>query len=166
MEAREIMYATDAIVLKKLDIGEADALYALYTKDFGKVVAHAQGVRKNEAKLRGHLEPFSLSAVRLISGRNGEKLIGASLVNFYERMRSRDATLRLASYAAARLNEHCFAGERDDALWNLVSVAFRALDAPAFPEDGEVRFRKEFDENLSLCLGHGSDGGKADADEV
>lgn len=160
------MYATEGIVLKKLDIGEADALYALYTRDFGKVIARAQGIRKNGAKLRGHLESLSLSAVRLINGRNGEKLIGASLVHFYGRMRSRDATLRLASYVAARLNEHCFVGERDDALWNLASAAFRALDAPAFPEDGEARFRKEFDKNLSLCLGHGSDGGKVDADAV
>lgn len=155
------MYATDGIVLKKLDIGEADVLYALYTKDFGKVVARAQGIRKNEAKLRGHMEPFSLSAVRLISGRNGEKLIGASLVHFYERMRARDATLRLAAYAAARLDEHCFAGEQDDALWHLARATFQALDALDFPEDAGPRFRREFDENLSLCLGHGSDGGKS-----
>lgn len=81
---------TDAIVLKKLDIGEHDILYALYTRDCGKVVARATGIRKNEAKLRGHLETLSLSAVRLITGRNGEKLIGATLINFWEQMRSRD----------------------------------------------------------------------------
>lgn len=155
------MYATEGIVLKKLDIGEADVLYALYTKDFGKVVARAQGIRKNGAKLRGHLEPLSLSAVRLISARNGEKLIGASLMNFWERMRARDTTLRLASYVAARLDGHCFAGERDDALWHLASTAFQTLDDADFPEYGEVRFRREFDENLSSCLGHGSDGGKS-----
>lgn len=160
------MYVTEGLVLKKLDVGEADVLYALYTRDFGKVVARAAGIRKNEAKLRGHLEPFSLSAVRLISGRNGEKLIGASLVSFWERMRARDATLRLAAYAAARLDEHCFAGERDDGLWRLACAAFQALDAPDFPDDHEARFRKEFDANLSLCLGHGDDDGKTHADAV
>ena len=162
------MHATDAFVLKKLDIGEADVLYALYTRDFGKVVARAQGIRKNEAKLRGHLEPFSLSVVRLISARHGEKLIGASLVRFGERMRSRDATLRLAAYVAARLDEHCFAGGRDPALWRLADAAFRALDSHEFSEDAEALFRKEFDTNLSLCLGHGDgdDDGKSYDDAV
>src|SRR3989344_4423118 len=114
------MHATDAFVLKKLDIGEADVLYALYTRDFGKVVARAQGIRKNEAKLRGHLEPFSLSVVRLISARHGEKLIGASLVRFGERMRSRDAILRsgvlrmprfarLIATSSPRMPRRCFA---------------------------------------------------------
>lgn len=160
------MYATEGIVLKKLDIGEADVLYALYTRDFGKVVARAAGIRKNGAKLRGHLELLSLSAVRLINGRNGEKLIGASLIYFYERIRARDATLRLAAYVAGRLDEHCFAGERDDALWDIVAAAFRTLDDVDFPEDGEMRFQREFDKNLSLCLGHGSDAGKSAADAV
>lgn len=153
---------TEGIVLKKLDIGEHDALYALYTRDCGKVVARAAGIRKNEGKLRGHLETLSLSAVRLMSGRNGEKLIGATLIKFWERLRSREINLRLASYVMRRVDEQVFAGERDQALWNLMQESFAVLDRDDFSEDRAERFVREFDAGLSRCLGHGGDGGPDD----
>lgn len=152
------MYATDAIVLKKLDIGEHDALYALYTRDYGKITARAAGIRKNEAKLRGHLETLSFSSVRLIAGKHGEKLIGATLVNFWPHLRERDITMRLASYAARRVDEQCFAGERDPALWDFVYGTFAALNVPDFGDDRAEEFAREFDRGLSRCLGHGDDG--------
>ncbi len=149
---------TDAIVLKKLDIGEHDILYALYTRDYGKVTARAAGIRKNEAKLRGHLEPLSLAAVRLIAGKHGEKLIGATLVNFWQHLRSNETNMRLASYVARRVDEQCFPGERDPALWDLMKISFSVLDREDFSEDRAERFVREFDLGLSRCLGHGDNG--------
>lgn len=32
----ESMYATEGIVLKKIDVGENDGVFILYTRDFGK----------------------------------------------------------------------------------------------------------------------------------
>lgn len=142
-------------MLKKLDIGEADALYAIYTEDMGKITARARGIRKNEAKLRGHLEPLSLSAVRLVCGKNGEKLIGAALVNFWERMRSGENTLRLAAYAARRVDEQVFPGERDPALWDLLTATFSVLDREEFSDERAETFIRAFDRSLSRCLGHG-----------
>lgn len=145
---------TQGIVLKKMDIGEADVLYALYTEDFGKITARASGIRKQEAKLRGHLETLSLAAVRLITGRNGEKLIGATLVNFWERLRACETNVRLASYVARRVDEQCFPGEQDPALWDLMKTSFSVLDREDFSEDRAERFVQEFDAGLSVCLGH------------
>jgi len=149
---------TDAIVLKKLDIGEADTLYALYTRDCGKVVARAAGIRKNEAKLRGHLEPLSRAAVRFVTGKNGEKLIGATLINFWERLRRRETNMRFALYIARRVDEQCFPGERDPALWDLMLTNFSALDGEDFSDDRGDYFLREFDVGLSRCLGHGDRG--------
>lgn len=157
------MYHTEGIVLKKLDIGEADGLYALYTRDCGKVVARAAGIRKNGAKLRGHLESLSLSSVRLITGKNGERLIGATLVNFWPQMRSREANMRLAAYVARRVDEQCFPGERDPALWELLQESFFVLDRDDFSDERAERFLREFDSGLSRCLGHGDDGADARA---
>ena len=53
-------YQTKAIVLKREDIFEADRVYNLYTEEFGKVRAIAGSVRKINAKLSGHLEPFNI----------------------------------------------------------------------------------------------------------
>ena len=149
------MYATEGIVLKKMDIGEADMLYAIYTRDYGKVRAVAQGIRKAEAKLRGHLEPLSLSAIRFIIGRGGEKLIAASLIRFYGNMRSREMTLGMASAVAAEIDQRCFPGERDDAVWDLVRGSFELLDADGFPDEQASEFLDGFRSRLSVCLGYG-----------
>ena len=53
------MYTTEGIILKKIDVGEANALFTIYTKDYGKIRAVAQGVKKEGAKLQGHLEPLA-----------------------------------------------------------------------------------------------------------
>ncbi len=58
---------TEAIVLDKEDSGEADSRIFLYTKDFGKVIAKATGIRKIVSKLASHLEPLDYLNVRLVS---------------------------------------------------------------------------------------------------
>lgn len=150
---------TEGIVLKKLDIGEAGVLYSIYTRDYGKIRAVAQGIRKEQAKLRGHLEPLSLSAIRFVIGKGGERIIAASLVHFWENLRSRPTTLRLASSVAAEIDEQCFAGERDDGLWDLVRGSFGILDADKFPDEQAPPFLDSFRARLSGCLGYGEGGG-------
>ncbi len=150
------MYTTQGIILKKMDVGEADALYTIYTKDFGKIQALARGIRKEGAKLRGHLESLSLSAIRFVAGRGRERLIAASLICFGEGMRSRETTLGLAFQIAERIDTHCFPGERDAALWELLSGSLSMLDGSTFDDGAAPRFLQEFDARLQMCLGYGS----------
>lgn len=149
------MHSTEGIVLKKLDVGEHDALYAIYTKDYGKVKTLAQGVRKEEAKLRGHLEPLSRARIQFVIGRGGEKLIGATLADFFPRMRARETTLRLAAAAAADIDARTFPGERDDGVWRLIAETFAALDAEDFYES-ETTFLVGFRSRLREVLGYGA----------
>ncbi len=72
-------YQTKAIVLKRENIFEADRLYHLYTEDFGHVRAIAGGVRKINAKLTGHLEPFNLVWVELMTKKGGDLFITTAL---------------------------------------------------------------------------------------
>lgn len=149
------MHATEGIVLKKLDVGEADALYAVYTKDYGKIKALAQGVRKEEAKLRGHLELLSLARIQFVIGRGGEKLIGATLADFFPLMRAREHTLRLAASVAADVDQQCFPGEKDHGVWNLLTETFMALDTEDFHEE-EAAFLAVFRGRLREALGYGA----------
>lgn len=57
-------------MLDKENSGEADSRVFLYTRDFGKVVANAKGLRKITSKLAAHLEPTTWSVVRLINGKS------------------------------------------------------------------------------------------------
>jgi recombinational DNA repair protein (RecF pathway) len=59
-------YITEAIVVEKEIAGENDKRVLLYTKDMGLVVARAKSASKITSKLSSHLEPLSLTRVRLV----------------------------------------------------------------------------------------------------
>jgi DNA repair protein RecO (recombination protein O) len=63
-------YRDTAVVLRKLDYGEADRIYTLLTREHGKVGAIAKGVRRSTSRLASALELFSLVDVQLAKGRS------------------------------------------------------------------------------------------------
>jgi DNA repair protein RecO (recombination protein O) len=63
-------YRDHAVVLRKLDYGEADRIFTLLTREHGKVGAIARGVRRPTSKLASSLELFSTIDVQLARGRN------------------------------------------------------------------------------------------------
>lgn len=67
-----------AIVLNRSDYRESDSLLTIYTKDFGKLLLVARGLKKINSKLSGHLEIFNLVDVLIINGR-GFDYIGSAL---------------------------------------------------------------------------------------
>ncbi|PIU83827.1 MAG: DNA repair protein RecO [Elusimicrobia bacterium CG06_land_8_20_14_3_00_38_11] len=60
-----MIYNVQAIVIRKSDFREYDRLLTLYTKDFGKIKAHARSVKKPRAKLTSLTELFVLAEYRL-----------------------------------------------------------------------------------------------------
>ena len=91
------MYSTEAIILKKETAGEADILVTALTPGFVRIRLVAQGARKVGAKLKGHLEPLSLSRLSFVAGRNNYRLVGAELQNFFPKIKSEPERLRIAS---------------------------------------------------------------------
>src|SRR5260370_14666332 len=62
-------YRDRAVVLRKLDYGEADRIFTLLTREHGKVGAIAKGVRRAESKLGASLELYGHVDVLLAKGR-------------------------------------------------------------------------------------------------
>ncbi|TSC54655.1 MAG: DNA repair protein RecO [Parcubacteria group bacterium LiPW_30] len=63
-------YTTESIVLGGVNLGEANRMFYLLTKDFGLIFATAQGVRLSKAKLRYLLQDFSVCKIDLVFGKN------------------------------------------------------------------------------------------------
>lgn len=53
-------FITEGIVLKRTNTGEADRVVTFLTRDFGKLVGVAKGVRSLKSSRRAHLEPGNL----------------------------------------------------------------------------------------------------------
>ncbi len=75
---------TTAIVLTRINYGEADRILTVITPDQGKVRLLARGVRKPTSKIAGGIELFSISNITYILG-SGElsKLISSRLIEHY-----------------------------------------------------------------------------------
>lgn len=63
-------YSTEAIVLKRIDLGEADRILTLFTPGKGKIHAVAKGTRRPISKLAGHVDLLCRSQLQLAVGRN------------------------------------------------------------------------------------------------
>ncbi len=89
-------YQTEAIIIKKIKLGEADRILTLYTPHRGKIQAVAKGVRRPRSKLAGHLELLTHSLVSLARGRNLDTITGSQTINSFLPLKS---DLELTSYA-------------------------------------------------------------------
>lgn len=63
-------YSADAIVLRRLDYGEADRILTLLTREHGKLAAIAKGARRSKARNGSTLDLFCRSNMMLARGRN------------------------------------------------------------------------------------------------
>ncbi len=73
------IYQTDAFVIDSKNVGEANKIVYLFTKDIGMIAANAQGVRLLKSKLRYSLQDFSYSKVSLVRGREVWRITSAGL---------------------------------------------------------------------------------------
>ncbi|MFC1915315.1 DNA repair protein RecO [Chloroflexota bacterium] len=89
-------YQTEAIIIKKTKLGEADRILTLYTPHLGKIQAFAKSVRRPKSKLAGHLELLTYSLVSLARGRNLDTITGSQTINSFLPLKS---DLWLTSYA-------------------------------------------------------------------
>ena len=81
-------YQTEAIIIKKTKLGEADRILTLYTPHLGKIQAKAKGVRRPRSKLAGHLELLTYSLVSLARGRNLDVITGSQTINSFLPLKS------------------------------------------------------------------------------
>jgi len=88
-------YQTEAIIIKKIKLGEADRILTLYTPHLGKIQVVAKGVRRPRSKMAGHLELLTHSLVSLARGRNLDTVTGSQTINSFLPLKS---DLELTSY--------------------------------------------------------------------
>src|SRR5215467_6887570 len=100
--ARSRLYRTPAVILKRMDLGEADRIVTLFSRDEGKIRAVAKGVRKTTSRSAGHLEPFTLSDVLFATGRELDVISQAATLEAFREVRE-DLDLTTHAYYLAEV---------------------------------------------------------------
>lgn len=119
---------TTAIILTRIDYGEADRIITLLTPEAGKLSLMARGVRKPKSKLAGGIELFSVSDITYIRGR-GElgTLISSRLLNHYGNI-VKDITRVQLGYELIKSLHKATEDQPEPEYFELLQTSFRALD--------------------------------------
>src|SRR5437773_4085006 len=104
MSTREHLYKSEALIIKRINLGEADKILTIFTPNFGKLRVVAKGVRKVTSRLAGHVELFTRSQMLLAKGRNLDIVTQSEIVDAYRSMHDELSRLARASYAAELLD--------------------------------------------------------------
>lgn len=122
-------YSTEAIVLKRSDLGEADRILTLFTPHKGKVHVIAKGVRRITSKRAGHLELLSHSQLQMALGRTFDIVTQAETRESFLHLRSELWHMTCGFYLAELVDRFIEDHTQHLNVYNLLLEALRCLDA-------------------------------------
>lgn len=144
---RNRLYRTEAIVLRRSDLGEADRLLVLYTPEMGKQRVVAKGARKPTSRKAGHLELFTHTQLLLARGRNLDIVSQAETINSFRFLRGDLQRTGYAYYLAELLDRFTEDGVEDRPLYELLLATLGHLG-----ESGDLALTARFYELHLLSL--------------
>ena len=122
-------YATEAVVLRSLRLGEADRIVHLYTAERGRIGAVAKGIRKTKSRFGGRLEPLSHVSLQLHQG-SGElrTVTGVDLVRSHSGVREDPYRLNVGLIGAEAMLRLFTEQERNERAFVALTRFLEALD--------------------------------------
>ena len=127
-----VHYRTKGIVFKKLDRKEADQIFSIYTKDFGRLEILGKAIRKATSKLRSGMEIFYLSEIEFIQGKSYKTLTDAVVIEKFKNLRKDLKRLEIAYRIGHILDDLIKGQEKDKKIWNLLLEVFGELNDSSF----------------------------------
>lgn len=126
-------YTTDAIVLSRFDLGEADRVMTLITPAGGKLKVIAKGIRRPTSRLGGSLEPFAELTVALARGRTFDVVTQVSVGHAWLHLRDDLESTATAWYLAELADRSLEERHAAEPLYALLRRAYELLDAGMAP---------------------------------
>jgi DNA repair protein RecO (recombination protein O) len=120
-------YQTEAIIIKKTKLGEADTILTLYTPHLGKIQGFARSLRKTRSKMAGHLEMLTHSQISLARGRNIDTITGAQTINSFLPLKSDLELTSCALYATELVNQFAADDVEDYPIFQLLLATMQRL---------------------------------------
>jgi DNA repair protein RecO (recombination protein O) len=112
-------YQTEAIVIKKTKLGEADSILTFFTPHLGKIQGFAKSLRKPGSKMAGHLETFNHSTVSLARGRNIDTITGAQTIDAFLPLRNDLWLTSCGLYVVELIHQFTAEHQENEALFQL-----------------------------------------------
>lgn len=113
-------YKYNAIILNKIDTGETDRVYTVYTLESGRINVKAIGVKKPNAKLAGNLEPVTYCEIFLAKGRGRGNVTSAIPVENFLAIKENISALEKVFGIFKIFSRLVTQEEKDEKIFNLL----------------------------------------------
>ena len=122
-----VHYRTQGFILKKEDVREADQVFVIYTKDFGKLKIIGKAIRKIKSKLRAGADLYYLSEIEFIQGKACKTLTDAIVIEKFKNIKEDLVKLEIAQKIAETADGLIKGEEQDQKIWDLLNEVFEKL---------------------------------------
>lgn len=124
------IHKTEGIVLKRKNIGEADRILTLFTKDRGKLQIKAMGVRKISSRRSSHIEPLNHVQVSLHFGRHAPILTEVTTIEHYEAIKNDLRRVGLAYHICEIIDALCAEDQEHIKVFYLLQQVLQDIAKP------------------------------------
>lgn len=121
-------YNLTAIILSRRAFSEDDGRVVVYSREQGKLELAVRSMKKIKSKLAAHLEPFCLTDIMAVRGRQYDYAGAAVSENCYGGVKSDLAKLTAAGQAIRIFNKIIKAGQADAEIFELLKDFLDILD--------------------------------------
>lgn len=118
----------EAIILKRLNFGEADRILTVLTLDRGKVSILAKGVRRSKSKLAGGLELFSVTDIVYIEGKSDLKTVVSTRLKKHFRNIVKNVDRTMAGYDFMKVIDEFTQHSSESQYYDLLRTGLTYLD--------------------------------------
>src|SRR3989344_2723907 len=145
---------TQGFVFLSEDRLEADKLFYVFSKDFGRIIVLAKSIRKINSKLKGNIGVFSFCNIEFIEGRTRKILTDASLVKKLKNIQTKPEKLRLSFELVQLFNKFLKGSEQDEKMLEFLKDFFIRLNNAKLKKKDYSIFKNYFFWHFVLVLGY------------
>lgn len=134
------VYKSQALVLRRISVGETDRILTLFTREYGKVSAIAKGARRELSRLAAATEPLTYSWMLLAAGQNLDVLTQGEIREAFPEIRRDLTRISYASYFTELVDATIEERQPQPDLFDLLLSAFYLLQRAEMPDLAARKF--------------------------
>lgn len=143
-------YKIEAIILKRKNMGEADRLLTVFSKEHGKLNLLAKGIRRIPSRRSPHLELFNHVSMLIHRGKSLDTILEVSPLATFQQVKKDLKSIALAYTTSELVDVLCAPHQEHKNVYDFIISTFTNLDRQS---DFPYEFGQEIGKSLLSELG-------------
>lgn len=145
-------HTVQGIILKRKNVGEADRILTVFTREKGKIQIKAKGVRKIASKRASHIEPLNKASLSIYKGSGMPVLTEAAAIEYFTILKEDLTKLGFAYHICELVDGLCPEEQENSRVFDMLEEILHQLSL----SEKNVELIHAFEVELLTVLGYWS----------